>query len=89
MPKHKRLIVSAKVVTAGRKRKCYHVPSHIILKGESCLEVKDKMAVKGYCVVCAEIMIRNALEPLGQLRVTLGGDIAPVDNANLELHDHD
>jgi len=71
MPKHKNLIVSAEVVTAGRKRKCYHASSHIITKGDPCLEVKDGMALKGYCAECADVMIRNALDFLEKLRVGL------------------
>ncbi len=72
MPKHKSLIVSSAVVTAGRKRKCYHSPSHSILKGEACLEIKDGMqSPQGYCAKCAEVMIQNGLDFLIALRNSL------------------
>ena len=64
MPKHKSLTISARVVLAGRLRKCHHVPRHRIHKGELCLEVRDGMAWKGYCVPCAGVMIQTARSTL-------------------------
>jgi hypothetical protein len=60
MPSYRSILVPVRVVPAGKKRKCYHSPSHQILKGDLCLEVKDGMAWKGYCLSCAASMIRIA-----------------------------
>ena len=71
MAKHKSLVISAEVVNAGRKRKCVHSHKHAILKGDLCLEVKEKLSLKGYCVVCASAMIGQAQDRLTQLKTAL------------------
>jgi hypothetical protein len=71
VPKHKSLTISAEVVPAGRKRKCYHAQKHVIVKGDLCLEVKDGMALKGYCVPCAIAMIEAARSRLDEFRSAL------------------
>ncbi len=68
MPKHRSLIVGAKVVSAGRKRKCYHDRTHSITKGDRCLEVRDGMTWKGYCVACAANMFALGLRTLTELQ---------------------
>jgi hypothetical protein len=71
VPKHKSLTIFAEVVAAGRKRKCYHASTHAIKKGDRCLEVKDGMAIKGYCVPCAIAMIEAAGNKLDELKSAL------------------
>jgi hypothetical protein len=60
MAKYKELLISPRVVEAGKKRKCYHSRKHEIHKGDICLEVRDGMAWKGYCVECAAGMLEQA-----------------------------
>ena len=67
MPKYKSLLIGAEVVTAGRMRKCYHDPDHSISKGDLCLEVREGLGRKGYCVECATEMIRLATLELNAL----------------------
>lgn len=67
MARYKALLVTHRVVPAGRKRKCYHSPNHLALKGDIVLEIKEVQNWKGYCLPCAKEIIRQALE---QLRVT-------------------
>jgi hypothetical protein len=57
MPKHKSLTVSARIVIAGRKRKCYFSKAHFLEKGDVCLEVRDGMSWKGYCAACGVAMV--------------------------------
>lgn len=68
MAKFKNVVVASRVVNAGRKRKCYHAPKHKILKGETCLEVRDGRAWKGYCRPCANEMFARAAALLSQLQ---------------------
>ncbi len=67
MARYKSLLIGAEVVVAGRTRKCYHDSDHSISKGESCLEVREGLARKGYCTNCAVEMIRLAIAELGEL----------------------
>ena len=60
MAKYKELLLSTRIVEAGRKRKCYHSRKHEIQKGELCFEVKEGIGWKGYCAECAEAMIAQA-----------------------------
>ncbi len=64
MAKYKSLLVSARIVSAGRKRKCYHSPKHAITKGDLCLEVKDGLNWQGYCLSCAAEMVDVATSGL-------------------------
>jgi len=73
MARHKNLIISSDIVVAGRKRKCYHDSSHVISKGDQCLEVREKMAKKGYCTKCAGKMIQNARIVLDDLHAIVAG----------------
>ena len=83
MPRHKSLVVSAEVVVAGRRRKCYHSSEHTILKGERCLVVKDKMAKKGYCRQCAATMLQNADREIAEICNTLSVELAiPADESD-------
>jgi hypothetical protein len=58
--KYKELLTSTRIVKAGKKRKCYHSRKHQIQKGDICVEVKDRMAWKGYCSECAAGMLEQA-----------------------------
>lgn len=45
---------------AGKKRKCYRKQTHVILKGQKCLVVRDgPQSQTTYCALCAaEILAR-------------------------------
>lgn len=60
MARVKSLVIGASVVEAGRLRKCYHDKKHKISKGERCLEVREGLALKGYCLACAKQMVKEA-----------------------------
>jgi hypothetical protein len=64
MPRHKSLLVTFRWVEAGRSRKCYHSPSHLIAKGDRVLEVKVQRGFQGYCEACGQETIRSALADL-------------------------
>jgi hypothetical protein len=68
MPAYKSMLVSHRLVIAGRLRSCHHVRKHKIVKGEMCIEVRVGMAWKGYCLACAAAMISEAEERLAELR---------------------
>lgn len=70
MSKYKSVLVSLRWVVARRKRKCYHSKTHIIVKGDKCLEVHSGRAWPGYCEACATEMIENGMQTLTALRDT-------------------
>jgi hypothetical protein len=72
MPKHRKLTVGAKVVNAGKQRKCHHDRRHPIKKGDRCLEVRDGLAWKGYCVACGAQMVAIGHSTLATLQDELG-----------------
>ena len=58
--------VSAEV--AGRRRKCYRKKTHVILKGEPCLVVRDApQSQTTYCAVCASEILAKANTELADL----------------------
>lgn len=58
--------VSAEV--AGRRRKCYRKKTHVILKGEPCLVVRDgPQNQTTYCTVCASEILAKANGALADL----------------------
>lgn len=61
-------VVAARVVTAGKKRKCHHSKEHVSEKGEPCLEVPSGMGWKGYCAACGIEMVERGLATLTELR---------------------
>ena len=67
MAKFKELLISTRLVPAGRRRKCYHSPKHSIKKGELCLEVRDGIGWKGYCSTCATGMLDQAANSLQKI----------------------
>lgn len=59
---------------AGRKRKCYHTKKHEILKGETCLVVRDgPQSATTYCAACATDILAKASQSLSDL----SADFAP------------
>ena len=68
MSNYKSLIVSHRIVMAGRRRKCYHDGKHQLHKGDSCLEVREAMHWKGYCFRCAREMLIRAQRSLSGLQ---------------------
>lgn len=51
--------VSAEV--AGKRRRCYRRQAHLILKGETCLVVRDgPQSQTTYCAGCASEILTNA-----------------------------
>lgn len=60
--------VSAEV--AGRRRKCYRKKTHVILKGEPCLVVRDgPQSQTTYCTLCASEILAKADELLADLHM--------------------
>ncbi len=54
---------------AGRRRKCYRKDTHVILKGDPCLVVRDGPQNQStYCTVCASDILAKASEALGDLQ---------------------
>lgn len=69
MAKHKSLLVSHRVVRAGRLRYCHHNrKQHAITKGEFCFEVREGMKWKGYCRDCAIAMFGEAEQSMSELK---------------------
>lgn len=53
---------------AGRKRKCFHTKKHQILKGETCLVVRDgPQSQSTYCAACAADILAMANQSLTDL----------------------
>jgi hypothetical protein len=53
---------------AGRKRKCYRTNKHEILKGETCLVVRDgPQSHTTYCATCAADILAKASQLLSEL----------------------
>jgi len=71
MSRVKSLTIRHRLVQAGRKRKCYHDQKHQIVKGDSCLEVRDGLGWKGYCLTCANAMVDSSARGLEALRADL------------------
>lgn len=71
MAKFKSLTVGQRLATAGRQRKCYHSAKHNISKGDGCLETRDGMAWKGYCIECGIEMVNQAIQELQELHSAL------------------
>ena len=58
MPPYRKLVINCNVVTAGKKRKCYHSKDHSILKGDLLLKIEEDD--HGYCKECALRMLEIA-----------------------------
>ena len=58
---------------AGRRRKCYRKPKkHVILKGDTCLVVRDgPQNTSTYCAVCAAEILDLADVRLDELRAEM------------------
>jgi hypothetical protein len=69
--KLKSVTIGHRVVPAGRKRKCYHDKKHQIVKGEFCLEVREHIGWKGYCIECGVAMVNEGAAKLDALRTLL------------------
>jgi hypothetical protein len=82
VPRHKSLLVPVTLVRAGRLRKCYHDPRHQIRKGDACLEVKENLSAKGYCLACADRMQVEAARRLAELAAEISRSV-PEPNALL------
>jgi hypothetical protein len=60
---------------AGRKRRCYRSKNHSIVKGDTCLVVKDAPQKETtYCAVCAADILAKADEVLAELHGAFSGD---------------
>lgn len=58
---------------AGRKRRCYRKRAHTILKGQTCLVVRDSpQSQTTYCSVCAAEILTKADDSLMTLRAGFG-----------------
>src|SRR5438309_1845764 len=71
MAAYKSMLIGARVATAGRKRKCYHSKKHQIVKGDTILEVRERLRWQGYCAECAEKMVALSTQELCELRKEL------------------
>lgn len=57
---------------AGRKRKCNHTKKHEILKGQTCLVVRDgPQSQTTYCSACAADILAKASKSLSELSADL------------------
>lgn len=53
---------------AGRRRKCYRKKTHVILKGDPCLVVRDGPQNQNtYCAICASEILTKANGTLADL----------------------
>lgn len=68
MAKYKSLLVSSRVVQAGKLRHCHHNRKHAITKGGFCFEVREGMKWKGYCRDCAIAMVEAAATEMSELK---------------------
>lgn len=65
----KNVLKHVTIEVAGRKRKCYHKNTHEIVKGETCLVVRDgPQSNTTYCAVCATAILSKAEQMLAELR---------------------
>ena len=65
----KNILKHVSTETAGRRRKCYRKSSHVILKGEPCLVVRDgPQNHTTYCTLCASEILDKANTGLADLR---------------------
>jgi hypothetical protein len=71
VPKLKSMTIAHRVVPAGKRRRCHHDKKHMILKGQTCLEVREGMGWKGYCVACGIAMASEGVRNLNDLRGVL------------------
>lgn len=68
MPKLKRLLISACVETAQRRRRCSRNQEHKICQGDKCLV----MTKHNYCMECAALILQKAKAELDGLAKELG-----------------
>ena len=67
MPKLKRLLLSAGVEIAERRRQCSRNQDHKIGKGDKCLVIKENMRKRNYCIECASLILEKAKHDLDRL----------------------
>ncbi len=59
---------------AGKKRKCYRKQTHVILKGQTCLVVRDgPQSQTTYCALCAAEILARAEVALTDLHASFAG----------------
>lgn len=64
----KNILKHVSAETAGRRRKCYRKITHVILKGDPCLVVRDgPQSQTTYCTVCASEILAKADKSLADL----------------------
>jgi len=68
---YKSITIGHRSVLAGRKRSCHHDKKHTILKGDACLEVREGMGWKGYCIDCGIVMVDRGVADLTRVRQEL------------------
>jgi hypothetical protein len=70
----KNVLKHVRTEVAGRKRKCYRKQTHTIVKGDTCLVVRDSPQQETtYCAVCAAEILAKAGEALAELGGAFGG----------------
>jgi len=71
----KNVLKHVRTEVAGRKRRCYRKQVHSIVKGDTCLVVRDgPQQETTYCAVCAAEILAKAAEALADLRGVFGGE---------------
>lgn len=68
MAQIKNITIGQRVVQAGRRRKCYHNKTHLISKGDTCLEVRNGMGWNGYCSECGLAMVEASVQQLIEIK---------------------
>lgn len=71
MPRIKSLVISTKIDTVARAHKCRGNSSHILQRGDKCLEVKDGRNRNRYCLACAKRIVERDLNKLRELQKSL------------------
>ncbi|HET7477130.1 MAG TPA: hypothetical protein VFJ97_14055 [Dermatophilaceae bacterium] len=73
----KNVLKHVRTEVAGRKRKCYRNKNHTIVKGETCLVLRDGPQNEStYCAVCAVEILAKADELLAELHGQFGTSAA-------------
>lgn len=68
MPAVKDILKHVSAEVAGKRRKCHRKRAHVILKGETCLVVRDgPQNQTTYCAVCASEILAKADTSLADL----------------------
>lgn len=75
MPKIRDVLVHVSIETASRKRKCHRNQAHSVSAGDVCLVIKDGLASKNYCRVCAAEILMHAQTRIADIQRSLTNSV--------------